>query len=92
MTNTARIEKVKSDFLDLDYPFSVADWNKIKKSIQDNIPKQISVEAVEKLSEKYKPFIISFDKVWNSLASWIVEEFINDLDILLSQQQQDETN
>jgi len=40
------------------------------------------MNKIEQLIEKYKPFITSFEKIWNNLASWIVEEFIKDLQSL----------
>jgi len=80
MTNTADLIK---KYTELDNAQQMVEAWEVLQELK-NLPPQISVEAVKGLREKYKPFIIWFDKVWNSLASWVVEEFINDLDILLS--------
>lgn len=89
MTNTARIENLveKIWYIKRYSDTRYFDWEETKKElrklIQDNLPKHIPVEAVEKLKKK-------------RISDWwygteIVDDFINDLDILLSKQQQDDT-
>lgn len=97
MKNTARIEKARLQFRDN------WKWNQtsedFRKAIQDNLPKQISVEAVKELREKTQKEI---DNIWKYdileheqwYYEWLIEwkeDEIKDLDILLSQQQ-DDTN
>lgn len=60
----------------------------VKRLLERYYSPQISVEAVKELREKRKKAEWIVAKSWYMLQ----EEFIKDLDILLSKQQQDDTN
>lgn len=100
MTNTANLIK---KYTELDNAQQTVEAWEVLQELK-NLPPQISVEAVEKLREriknKQKNDMCKYNNVntkWIDrtilLAITTVQDtFISQLDILLSQQQQDDTN
>lgn len=70
----------------------------VKRLLEKYYSPQISVEAVKELRKSYEESMNDFKDMyyhWNDTVYWVrktYERVIKDLDILLSQQQQDDTN
>lgn len=96
MTNTDRIENFKKDLQKKTWRDD-ARMYLVEDILKDNLPKQISREAVKELREKYVESMNDFKDMydnWNGTVYWVwktYERVIKDLDFLLSKQQ-DDTN
>lgn len=96
MTNTDRIENFKKDLQKKTWRDD-ARMYLVEDILKDNLPKQISREAVKELREKYVESMNDFKDMydnWNVTVYWVwktYERVIKDLDFLLSKQQ-DDTN